>query len=233
MLLEEEEASRVVELLKERVQFYECMLNSLPAHVFITQIEDGGDVIPSVSNVWSNEWTLNAVGYSQKEINRMGSGFLKTVCHPDDVELVQKYLDFVKDNPGAVYSSISRVRPKDGEVYYWLYVRTLCLDFYPNGYPRQCLNVGFELDHDLPSGFSLATLLGGMNKIANEVRLKSLTNREREILKLIVLGFSDKSICEKLFISIATAKTHRNRILRKLQVKNPASLVALGKECGL
>ena len=232
-MLFDEEASRGVEQMMERVEFYECMLNSLPAHVFITQIDDGGDVTPSVSNVWSNKWALDAVGYSQKEICCMGPSFLKTVCHPDDVEQGQKFLDFVKDNPRAVYSSISRVRPKDGEVYYWLYVRTLCLDFYPNGWPRQCLNVGFELDKGLCSGISLTALLGGMNKITNEVRLKSLTNRELEILKLIVLGFSDKSICEKLFISIATAKTHRNRILRKLQVKNTASLVALGKECGL
>lgn len=232
MLFDEEE-SRGVEQMMERVVFYECMLNSLPAHIFVTQFDYGGDVTPSVSNVWSNKWALDAVGYSQKEICCMGPSFLKTVCHPDDVDLVQKYLDFVKDNPRAVYSSISRVRPKDGEVYYWLYVRTLCLDFYPNGWPRQCLNVGFELDNDSHSGFSLSTLLCGINKIANEVRLKSLTNRELEILKLIVLGFSDKSICEKLFISIATAKTHRNRILRKLQVKNTASLVALGKECGL
>ena len=52
-----------------------------------------------------------------------------------------------------------------------------------------------------------------------------LTNREKEILKLVVDGASSKAIAEELFISIRTVETHRNNILQKLNVKNSAELV--------
>ncbi len=52
-----------------------------------------------------------------------------------------------------------------------------------------------------------------------------LTKREREIVELIVAGYSSKSIAEKLFISFNTVDNHRRHIFRKLNVKNVANLV--------
>lgn len=53
----------------------------------------------------------------------------------------------------------------------------------------------------------------------------TLTNREKEILKLIASGFTNKEIANKLFISIKTVETHRARIMEKLGIHNTASLV--------
>jgi len=50
--------------------------------------------------------------------------------------------------------------------------------------------------------------------------MDALTDREREILKLISLGMPNKIIGAKLFISEKTVKTHVNHILRKLGVSN-------------
>ncbi len=55
---------------------------------------------------------------------------------------------------------------------------------------------------------------------------KDLSLREIEIIKLIKEGFSSKEIAEKLFISVRTAEVHRHNILKKLQLKNTAALVA-------
>ena len=60
-----------------------------------------------------------------------------------------------------------------------------------------------------------------------------ITRRENEVLKLIEKGLTDKVISSKLNISTATAKTHRNRILKKLNIKNSAALAAFAAECGL
>lgn len=52
-----------------------------------------------------------------------------------------------------------------------------------------------------------------------------LTNREREVLKLIAEGKSSKEIAGVLFISVHTVARHRANIMRKLNLKKTADLV--------
>lgn len=56
-------------------------------------------------------------------------------------------------------------------------------------------------------------------------KLSRLTNREKEILKLISEEFTNHEIAEKLFISPRTVDTHRRNLIQKLQAKNTAGLV--------
>ncbi len=51
-----------------------------------------------------------------------------------------------------------------------------------------------------------------------------ITKREKQILKLIVQGKSNKEISEELSISIRTAEVHRFNVMKKLQVKNQMEL---------
>lgn len=64
-----------------------------------------------------------------------------------------------------------------------------------------------------------------MPSISTVRRIPILANREREIINLIVYGFSTKEIAQKLFIGTETVKTHRSRIMSKLQVKKGAGIV--------
>jgi DNA-binding CsgD family transcriptional regulator len=52
-----------------------------------------------------------------------------------------------------------------------------------------------------------------------------LTEREKEILHLILRGYSSNTISEQLFCSVHTINTHRKRILQKLECRNVASLL--------
>jgi DNA-binding NarL/FixJ family response regulator len=62
--------------------------------------------------------------------------------------------------------------------------------------------------------------------------LFGLTEREKEILRTMILGLKNKAIAEKLFISEKTVKTHINRIFKKLRVTNrtQAILCAIDKK---
>ena len=62
--------------------------------------------------------------------------------------------------------------------------------------------------------------------------LAELTDREREILRLVAGGLSNAQIAERLVISPLTAKTHVSRILGKLDCRDRAQLVALAYETG-
>lgn len=52
-----------------------------------------------------------------------------------------------------------------------------------------------------------------------------LTRREREVLKLIAEGLTDREISEKLFISLRTAQRHHGNIRQKLNLKRTADIV--------
>lgn len=60
-----------------------------------------------------------------------------------------------------------------------------------------------------------------------------LTNREKEILKLVANGLSNKLIADELNISSRTVETHRTNLLRKFDVYNTAELVKKASELDL
>lgn len=58
-----------------------------------------------------------------------------------------------------------------------------------------------------------------------ENRQKSLSDREMEVFKLFAEGFSNREIAERLFISIRTVETHKNNIMKKINIKTTVDLV--------
>ena len=64
-------------------------------------------------------------------------------------------------------------------------------------------------------------------------RLASLTEREREVLAAMARGLSTAEVGTALFISEGTVRTHVNRLLAKLQVRDRTQAVVLAYECGL
>jgi DNA-binding NarL/FixJ family response regulator len=65
------------------------------------------------------------------------------------------------------------------------------------------------------------------------IPLDGLTDREREVLALVAHGLSNDDIAEKLFLSPLTAKTHVNRAMTKLGVRDRAQLVVIAYQSGL
>jgi len=63
--------------------------------------------------------------------------------------------------------------------------------------------------------------------------LKTLTNREREILPLAASGMSSSGIGERLSISPRTVEVHRARILHKLGLQNQAELIRYSLQRGI
>ena len=60
-----------------------------------------------------------------------------------------------------------------------------------------------------------------------------LSDREREVLRLLALGHTNQEIAKMLFISVRTAETHRAHIMRKLGISSRAELVRYALAEGL
>jgi DNA-binding NarL/FixJ family response regulator len=60
-----------------------------------------------------------------------------------------------------------------------------------------------------------------------------LSDREREVLRLLALGHTNQEIAKQLYISVRTAETHRAHIMQKLRLSSRAELVRYALSEGL
>ncbi|HOB05679.1 MAG TPA: response regulator transcription factor [Propionibacteriaceae bacterium] len=70
------------------------------------------------------------------------------------------------------------------------------------------------------AGFVLDAFSGAIDVASVDEDLDRLSQREREVLRLIARGYAYKEIARELFISIKTVETHVSSVLRKLQLSN-------------
>jgi FixJ family two-component response regulator len=59
-----------------------------------------------------------------------------------------------------------------------------------------------------------------------------LTERERQVMQLVVAGWVNKRIAAALGLSVVTVKVHRGQVMRKMQAKSVAELVRMADRLG-
>ena len=75
--------------------------------------------------------------------------------------------------------------------------------------------------------------LEGRKTVKSSTSWDTLTQREREILKMIAEGYKNKDIADYLCISAKTVEKHRANLMKKLDLHSASSLTAFAMEKGL
>ncbi|MDQ3156561.1 MAG: response regulator transcription factor [Actinomycetota bacterium] len=70
------------------------------------------------------------------------------------------------------------------------------------------------------AGFVLDAFAGTIEIAQVDEDLDRLTEREREVMRLIARGYAYKEVAKELFISVKTVETHVSSVLRKLQLSS-------------
>lgn len=125
----------------------------------------------------------------------------------DDSEYILKSMEYgadgylLKDTSKGEFNKAIRM-VQNGQKYFSGDISSTIVDFY--------LHNGIKAD---------------TNRGSNELLDYQLTKREKEILKLIYDGVSNKDIAEELSKSVRTIETHRFNIMKKLDVSNITELL--------
>lgn len=78
-----------------------------------------------------------------------------------------------------------------------------------------------------------ANQANGATNGSDDPAYQALTEREREILKLVSEGLTNGEVADKLNISVRTVETHRANVMKKLDVKNHSEMIKYAIKIGL
>lgn len=188
-----------------------------------------------------------ALGYDMDRVAEEDVGYINSRVHPDDlVELVRNGIEIlrfslalpIEQRRDVKLINEYRMRKGDGSFVRVLeQVQALELDRRGNIWLALSL-IDIAPDQDLatPVRSTMVNFVtGDILQPADDIAPKShrLSRREVEILQLISDGLPSKEIARKLFISVHTVNTHRQRILEKLDVDNSFEAIRYAGRLGL
>ena len=228
-----EQIERSFEELSNELIFSQNILHSLPAIVYVNEIQIPGDML-SGRNMWINKRGLDFIGLTQEEITAMGYSFFTEYIHPDDMEVIPESIKTAfAGTTETIFAGMYRFKNKQLNTYNWLYGNYIPLSTFDDGSVRQMLVVGIDITYKMTCDNQLTSALQEIHKLKHDLKLCNCSKREKDVLNLIILGKTDKEIAKELFISVGTAKKHRDHLIHKTGVKNTAGLVAQTMNNGL
>ena len=187
------------------------------------------------------------LGLDYSMMKSKGMNYFWSRMHPDDLEpwlqalneLMKFTLSNIEVEERAKMSYTWNYRIKNGnDVYVNIIQNTTPLEFDVNDKPIIGLAHYTVLDSKIKLQVSATAKLLNQNneyetKYFNNFSQKLLSdgisNRERDVVRLLVLNYSSKEIADKLNISSNTVDTHRRNILKKLNITSTGELIGMMK----
>ncbi|HRY33992.1 MAG TPA: response regulator transcription factor [Bacteroidales bacterium] len=187
------------------------------------------------------------LGYDVAQAENEGNAFFDSKIHPEDLRLLlREGIVFLRYGLEAsreemkTHKLISDYRVLNARgVYVRVIEQKMVMELDPSGYPwlTLCLlDISPDQDLDRPCRNCLINLQNGdifTFRDFNPDEDSLLTKRETEILHLISKGFVSKQIADRLFISVNTVNTHRQRIIEKMNVPNTQAAISYARRAGL
>lgn len=180
---------------------------------------------------WVSESVRGIMGYDRMELDKWSVQKIRSVVHPSDSCIFNKYLAFMLRRETGDFRALIRLRHKRGK-----YVSFAGSSFISKSdhivSPGLSTGVLLKVDGLCPLSSPLEKSVEN-SRMENMDLLDTLTRRELEVLCFFSKGYHCREIAAKLNLSFHTIDTYRKILLRKLRLRNVASLAAFAGECGL
>lgn len=230
-------------ILKQHISFLErlsTLQNSVVSIFDLSQME----------HVYLSPNFTDLLGWDPEKIAAPDNDYINQRMHPDDLshlnnvswqffELILRVDPVWREQMKFIKMIMDyRTQGKDGN-----YVRVieqhklLELDKYGNAWlSMSILDISPDQDLNSMCRYRLVNTQSGelyLFPAKESITEHRLSFREKEILQLLSTGLISKQIADKLFISVNTVNTHRQRIIEKLEVSNTAEAVQYAGRMGL
>ncbi len=188
--------------------------------------EEIADILPGIVHINSmNDFAIRFINkYGQQKFDvpiefiiAEGENFLKQIFEPGAIEVFSKPLIHMikEDDDSKVVSFFQKVKPSKNSDFIWLLTTSKILRS-----SKEFISVSQEVSGINSSVRAIAKVLDdNLYLRINLKKFETLTIREKQILKLVAQGLTTNKVAERLFISPQTVKTHRKRIIQKLDLK--------------
>ena len=190
---------------------------------------------------------FSCLGLKASDLQEKGMRYFWSRIHPDDVEpwlsALNELMNFtikellVLEREQMSYTWNYRFKNNKGH-YVNIIQNTTPLEFDKENKPIIGLAHYTVLNHNIKMDVCASAKLLNVckeyetkyfNNFSRKLLTDGVSNRERDIIRLLVLNNSSKEIADKLFISSNTVDTHRRNILKKLNISSTGELVGLLK----
>lgn len=220
---------------------------------YMSQVDNSGITVFDLhkkEHVFASYNFSSLFGYDMQALEQSGTAYFDAQVHPDDYPvLLQNGINIFRFFLSAPaehrlnLKAINEYRILNGEKKYVRVIeqhQMLELDKKGNVWlslgiidisPNQDVHTGVRnqlINYKTGELIDLANTSANNNKPSVE-----LSKREKEVLSLIKDGLLSKEISEKLFISVHTVNTHRQRILEKLDANNSQEAIKYASLLGL
>jgi PAS domain S-box-containing protein len=201
------ELTAMYEKLRDSEQRYRSVVEDDPEFIVRWQ----GDGV----RTFVNEAYCKYMNATREEL--IGSSFMPTIVEEDRVKVKKTFESLSVENPVVIDEQ--RVVLPDGRVV-WQHWSNRAL-FNENGELIEYQAVG----SDVTERRKLEE--HSREQAVAQVQLRTLSLRERDVLKLVVTGDANKVIARKLALSVKTIEKHRSSMMKKLGVRSVPELVRL------
>ena len=188
--------------------------NHLPGVVIIHNVQ--ADCVEYMS-----ERGLKQLMGTQEELKQLGRNYHIRFFNPEDAkDYVPKIFGLIERNEDdEMVTFFQQVRPSEEHEFKWHLTSVKILMRDKDGKALLCISFAVPIDehHHLTAKVSRLLDENAFLRLNYQQFIK-LSERERQILKLMALGKSSPEIAADLFISVKTAETHRRNIRHKLRV---------------
>ncbi len=200
--------------IEEKIEQFAPVAEKLPGVVVVHKLD-------GFAPVYMSSMGLDLLGMTLEELKEVGEDYSKRFLNED---FMDDYLAFLRKTlkekrDDHTYNFFHQVQLKEGEDYVWYNSTIKVFHKDEQGTPTHSVTIAFPLgdlqhipqkaERMLDESFFLKR---------NRQKFHSLSNRGKEILRLVALGKTSAEIAEELHLSSETVNSHRKVVKQKLGI---------------
>lgn len=208
-------------------EFYKTVINEVDIIIQINEILDDR----YFRMVWANEFYRNSVRHSLQNQNQNIKKDSKQNYNPLELISLEKVMKELKES-NEPYSTVYKYTSDNGDNR-WYYAKISPYKFNKKRKLTQILCAFIDITGKIVNPGRITDMRREIAQLKNEISHSQLSKSEKNILRLLASGKSEKEIADLQSRSIHTVKTHIKNIRKQLNIHKNTELVKFAIKTGL